>query len=98
MQVILDDLRRYSVARSLFPPTTLKRALQKLGFVQADLIRSPARAQDLMLRKPGTVHPQAVDAHFAHGKVIKLLGRVVECDDSFARRNALPGNAAGGAP
>jgi len=50
MPVTLDDLRRYAVARSLFAPTTLKRALQKLGFVQADPIRAPARAQDLTLR------------------------------------------------
>src|SRR5580704_14821271 len=46
----LDHVRRFAVARSLFPPTTLKRALHKLGFVQADPIRAPARAQDLVLR------------------------------------------------
>jgi uncharacterized protein YcaQ len=46
----LDDLRRYAVDRSLFTPTTLKRAIEKLGFVQADPIRAPARAQDLTLR------------------------------------------------
>ena len=46
----LDDLRRFAVARSLFPPTTLQRALDTLGFVQADPIRAPARAQDLTLR------------------------------------------------
>ena len=46
----LDALRRYAVARTLFPPTTLTRALSKLGFVQADPIRAPARAQDLILR------------------------------------------------
>lgn len=50
MLIALDDLRRFAVARSLFPPTTLKRALNKMGFVQADPIRAPARAQDLMLR------------------------------------------------
>jgi uncharacterized protein YcaQ len=50
MPITLDDLRRFAVSRSLFPPTTLKRALQKLGFVQADPIRAPARAQDLTLR------------------------------------------------
>ena len=50
LTVTLDDLRRYAVARSLFPPTTLKRAIHKLGFVQADPIRAPARAQDLILR------------------------------------------------
>jgi hypothetical protein len=42
MRVTIDDLRRYAVARSLFPPTTLKRALKRLGFVQAYPIRSPA--------------------------------------------------------
>ncbi|MSO29746.1 MAG: winged helix-turn-helix domain-containing protein [Acidobacteria bacterium] len=46
----LDDLRHLAVARSLFPPTTLQRALDTLGFVQADPIRAPARAQDLTLR------------------------------------------------
>ena len=46
----LDDLRRYAVARTLFKPTTLLRAIQRLGFVQADPIRAPARAQDLTLR------------------------------------------------
>ncbi len=46
----LSDLRRYAIARSLFAPTTLPRAIQRLGFVQADPIRAPARAQDLTLR------------------------------------------------
>src|SRR3981189_1614131 len=50
MPITLDDLRRLAVSQSLFRPTTLKRALHKLGFVQADPIRAPARAQDLMLR------------------------------------------------
>jgi uncharacterized protein YcaQ len=46
----LDDLRRHAVARSLFPPTSLAKALEAFGFVQADPIRAPARAQDLTLR------------------------------------------------
>jgi uncharacterized protein YcaQ len=50
MPTTLDDLRRLAVTQSLFTPTTLKRALHKLGFVQADPIRAPARAQDLILR------------------------------------------------
>lgn len=48
--VLLSDLRRHAIARSLFEPTTLKRAIKRLGFVQADPIRAPARAQDLTLR------------------------------------------------
>jgi uncharacterized protein len=43
-------LRRQGGVRSLFPPTTLTRAIERLGFVQADPIRAPARAQDLTLR------------------------------------------------
>jgi hypothetical protein len=50
MPVSLGDLRRYAVDRSLFTPTTLQRAIDRLGFVQADPIRAPARAQDLTLR------------------------------------------------
>jgi hypothetical protein len=50
MSVTLAHLRRFAIARTLFKPTTLKRAIEKLGFVQADPIRAPARAQDLTLR------------------------------------------------
>lgn len=46
----LDDIRRSAVGRSLFTPTTLQGALDAMGFVQADPIRAPARAQDLTLR------------------------------------------------
>jgi len=46
----LERIRRYAVARSLFGPTTLKKAIDLFGFVQADPIRAPARAQDLTLR------------------------------------------------
>ena len=145
MSVTFAALRRLTVAQSLFPPTTLKSALRRLQFVQADPIRSPARAQDLILRhrvknyhagdlerryeelgiaedffinygfvtrelqalmhprsdrcvpadarlpwpaarrnramelldfvrQRGEVHPQEVDAHFAHGKVRNYWG------------------------
>ncbi len=50
MPPTLDDLRHHALARSLFPPTTLARAIARLGFVQADPLRAPARAQDLTLR------------------------------------------------
>ena len=46
----IDELRRHAVTRSLFPPTSLRKALDVFGFVQADPIRAPARAQDLTLR------------------------------------------------
>src|SRR5579864_5947521 len=48
--VTIAHLRRYAVARSLFKPTSLGKAIGRLGFVQADPIRAPARAQDLTLR------------------------------------------------
>ena len=50
MSITLDDLRRFTVARNFPKPTTLNNALQRIGFVQADPIRAPARAQDLILR------------------------------------------------
>ena len=46
----VEQLRVHAISQSLFPPTTLKGAIRRLGFVQADPIRSPARAQDLILR------------------------------------------------
>ena len=49
MAVTLEQLRRYAIARSLFKPTTLLAAIRRLGFVQADPMRAPARAQDLIL-------------------------------------------------
>jgi uncharacterized protein len=45
----LPQLRRYAIARSLFKPTSLGRAIARLGFLQADPMRAPARAQDLIL-------------------------------------------------
>jgi uncharacterized protein YcaQ len=46
----LEHLRAYACIRSLFPATSLSRAIDTMGFVQADPIQSPARAQDLILR------------------------------------------------
>ena len=50
MPPTLADLRRYAATRTLPAPTTLARAIDRMGFVQADPIRAPARAQDLTLR------------------------------------------------
>jgi uncharacterized protein YcaQ len=47
----LEDLRAHAIAHTLFTPTTLAVALERIGFVQADPIRAPARAQDLILRQ-----------------------------------------------
>ena len=46
----LQRLRAHAICQTLFRPTTLRTAIGKLAFIQADPIRSPARAQDLILR------------------------------------------------
>jgi uncharacterized protein YcaQ len=46
----VSELRFRAIAHTLFRPTTLAKAIVRLGFVQADPIRAPARAQDLILR------------------------------------------------
>jgi len=43
-------LRRKAVLGALLAPATLSRAVTAAGFIQADPIRAPARAQDLILR------------------------------------------------
>src|SRR5687768_15091816 len=47
---MLASLRARAINQTLFSQTTLSNAVNRLGFVQADPIRSPARAQDLILR------------------------------------------------
>jgi len=47
----IEALRRFAVSRNFPGPTSLRIALQRMGFVQADPIRAPARAQDLILRQ-----------------------------------------------
>lgn len=60
------DLRRFAVGRSLFPSTTLDRAIARMAFVQADPIRSPARAQDLTLRpRVRDYRAGDLDTHYA---------------------------------
>ena len=46
----LEQLRIAAVNQTMFAPTRLRAAIRRLGFVQADPIRAPARAQDLILR------------------------------------------------
>lgn len=43
------QLRAFALARSLGTKTDIKSAIHALGYVQADPIRAPARAQDLIL-------------------------------------------------
>jgi uncharacterized protein len=64
--ITIAALRRFAVARSLFQPTELGPALDRLGFVQADPIRAPARAQDLTLRhRVAGYHVGDLDRNYA---------------------------------
>jgi uncharacterized protein YcaQ len=45
------SLTAHAIAHTFFAPRTLALAMHQLGFVQADPIRAPARAQDLILRQ-----------------------------------------------
>lgn len=47
----IHHLRALAIRNSLFTQTRLHEAIERLGFVQADPIRSPATAQDLILRQ-----------------------------------------------
>lgn len=78
----LDHLRRYAIARSLFKPTTLARAIEKLGFVQADPIRAPARAQDLTLRHRVT--------GYRAGDLERLYPRLAIEEDFFVNYGFVP--------
>ncbi len=82
MTVTLAQLRRYAVGRTLFRPTTLPRAIEKLGFVQADPIRQPARAQDLILRHRV--------AGYSVGDLEKKYARLPVEEDAFVNYGYLP--------
>ncbi len=80
--VTLSQLRRYAVGRTLGRPTTLARAVQRLGFVQADPIRAPARAQDLILRT-------RVSGYLA-GDLERRYTRLPIDEDAFVNYGFLP--------
>src|SRR5664279_6340293 len=82
MPITLDHLRRHAIARSLFKPTTLRRAIDKLGFVQADPIRAPARAQDLTLRHRV--------AGYRAGDLERRYARLAIEEDCFVNYGFLP--------
>lgn len=48
--VSLLEIRNKAVLQTLFPPVNLSEAMDRMGFVQIDPIRSPVPAQDLILR------------------------------------------------
>jgi len=51
MSLALDHIRRQAIVRSLFCAATTGEAIDRLGFVQADPLARPARAQDMILRQ-----------------------------------------------
>lgn len=78
----LAALRRYAVRRTLFRPTSLARAIEQLGFVQADPIRAPARAQDLILRHRV--------AGYRAGDLERAYPRLAIEEDAFVNYGYLP--------
>jgi len=80
--VDLARLRRLAVARTLFAPTTIEQAVARFGFVQADPIRAPARAQDLILR-------HRVDGYRA-GDLERLYPTLAIEEDFFVNYGFLP--------
>ncbi|MFT3953336.1 MAG: crosslink repair DNA glycosylase YcaQ family protein [Piscinibacter sp.] len=78
----LDALRRHALARTFFAPTTLPRAIARLGFVQADPIRAPARAQDLTLRHRV--------ADYRAGDLEQRYARLAVEEDFFVNYGFLP--------
>ena len=80
--ITTEQLRTYAVARSLATPTTLSQAIRRLAFVQADPIRAPARAQDLILR-------QRVEAYRA-GDLEQRYPRLAIEEDFFVNYGFLP--------
>lgn len=56
--ISLNNLRQYALTRSLFAPTSLGDAIERLGFVQIDPIQAPAKAHDLILRHRVTEYRQ----------------------------------------
>jgi len=82
VRTTLADLRAHAIARSLFAPTTLPKAIARLGFVQADPIRAPARAQDLTLRH------RVRD--YAAGDLERRYPRLAVEEDFFVNYGILP--------
>jgi len=80
--VDLAALRRLAVARTFFAPATIEQAVARFGFVQADPIRAPARAQDLILR-------HRVEAYRA-GDLERLYPTLPIEEDFFVNYGFLP--------
>src|SRR5206468_4005641 len=71
---------------TLFPPTTLQWALDALGFVQADPILAPARAQDLTLRHRAAGYPS-----YRAGDLERCYPHLDVHEDSFVNSGFVTG-------
>ena len=83
------QLKLLTLSHSLFSPTSLKEAIEKLKFVQIDPIRSPAPAQDLILRHRvknyhiGDISKQYIalgleeDFFYAHGYLTREVWKLL---------------------
>jgi uncharacterized protein len=78
----LADLRRFAIERSFVESRSLGKAIDRLGFVQADPIRAPARAQDLTLR-------HRVDGYRA-GDLERRYEKLAIDEDCFVNYGFLP--------
>lgn len=76
---------RTQACLALFAPTSLADAVQRMGFVQADPIRAPARAQDLILR-------HRVRGYRA-GDLERRFGRLSLEEDFLYAYGFMPGDA-----
>lgn len=81
-QIKLAALRNAAIAHTLFAPTSTARAIARLGFVQADPIRAPARAQDLILRHRAKA--------YRAGDLERLYPRLAIEEDFFVNYGYLP--------
>jgi uncharacterized protein len=79
-------LRRQALTATLGEATTLARAIGALGFVQADPIRSPARAQDLILRNRV--------ANYRAGELERRFARLKLEEDFLYAYGFMPGETA----
>lgn len=80
--ITLKKLSQYAINRSLFAPTDLNDAVERLGFVQIDPIQAPAKAHDLILRH--RVH------HYRQGDIEQLYPELPLEEAYFINHGYLP--------
>jgi uncharacterized protein YcaQ len=63
--VTFENIRALAVSHTLFPETTLARAVARLGFVQADPIKAPATAQLVLRHRVRDYAAGDLERHYA---------------------------------